>query len=105
MRRLLIILGALSLLAACGEKDVGADCSGGAAMNDCVDGAVCTAERSATTAPPESPNGDRFVCRTICDIDANCSDGFDCRVASGTMYRTCQPTDDALPGADAGAME
>lgn len=96
MRRLLITLGALTLLIACGPKDVGSECLGGAAENDCVEGAVCTLARSETPAPPDEPNNERFYCRTTCDTVANCESGFECLQAAGTMHRTCQPDDDMM---------
>ncbi|MCB9591418.1 MAG: hypothetical protein H6719_01690 [Sandaracinaceae bacterium] len=103
MRRLIITLGALLMLAACDSTgSLGDECQGGAATNDCVEGTQCTLARSATAAPPTDPNvGERFYCRTICDIEANCPDGFECRTAAGTMVRTCQPRDDGST-ADAG---
>ena len=103
MRRLLITFGALTLLVACGPKDVGSECQGGASENDCVEGALCTLARSETPSPPDNPNNERFYCRTICEIDANCEAGFECRQAAGTMTRTCQPDDDpTMTDPDAG---
>lgn len=101
MRRLMITLFAVLLLAACeGNGSVGDECQGGAAENDCVEGAICTVARSASVEPPAEPNaGERFYCRTICDLDVDCEAGFECRQAAGTMYRSCQPSD--APG-DAG---
>jgi len=103
MRRLLLILGVLGLLAACdGEKGVGDECVGGTASNDCVEGAFCTLARSESVPPPEDPNNERYVCRTICDTNGDCADGLECRRATGSMTRTCQPDDDSVPAADAG---
>ena len=66
MRRLLITLAPLFLLIACGPGAVGEACQGGAAENDCVEGAVCTLEPSEEAAPPDEPNNESFVCRQIC---------------------------------------
>ena len=95
MRRLLLILGVLGLLAACdGDKSVGTECFGGTADSDCVEGAFCTLARSESVAPPDDPNNERFYCRAICDTNSDCSDGFECRQATGSMIRTCQPDSD-----------
>ncbi len=94
MRRLMITLGALLLLAACdGDGNVGDECQGGAAENDCVEGTICTIARSSSATPPSDPNNERFYCRTICDVEADCEPGFECRQAAGTMYRSCQPAE------------
>ena len=102
MRRLLISLSALTLFVACGAHEVGAECQGGAADNDCVESAVCTPAPSVTPEPPEGPNGDKLYCRAICDIDEVCPVGFECRQAAGTMARTCQPSDGMMTAPDAG---
>jgi len=98
MQRLLISLGALCLVA-CTSGAVGSRCHGGAATNDCAEGAICTLERSEFVEPPTNPSNEQFFCRTICDVEANCEIGFSCRQAAGTMYRSCQPDE---PLADAG---
>ena len=100
MRRLLITLAPLALLIACGPGEIGQACQGGAADNDCVDGALCTLERSEEAAPPEEPNNESFVCRQLCDDNADCTEeGFLCQRAEGTMFSTCQPDPDATPPA------
>ncbi|MBX3271535.1 MAG: hypothetical protein KF729_14815 [Sandaracinaceae bacterium] len=91
MRRLMLTLGAVVLLAACGPGEVGDRCEGGPAQNDCVDGAVCTPDRTVSVEPPEDPNDDLYFCRALCDLEANCPEGFECRQAAGTMFRSCQP--------------
>jgi hypothetical protein len=97
MRRLLITFAALALLAACGPGEVGQPCQaeGMGLEEDCVDGAICTLERSETTEPPESPNGESYVCREICEIQADCPEGLECRRVVGSMLSSCQPDDDA----------
>ena len=97
MRRLLITLAPLVLLIACGPGEVGEACQGGAAQNDCVDGALCTLERSTEVAPPDQPNNERFTCRQLCDSNSECEAGYLCRRAEGTMFDTCQPDPDAEP--------
>lgn len=92
MRRLLIALFALTLLAACGPKEIGSDCQGGSAENDCVEGALCTHDISEDPNPPDPPNAERFTCRAVCEIEADCEAGFACRRAEGTMFSTCQPS-------------
>ena len=102
MRRLLITLGAIFMLAACTSTgEVGSECQGGAAENDCVEGAVCTLARAESTMIPDEPNNERYFCRSVCDGDESCPTGFECRRAAGTMARTCQPTDTA-PSTDGG---
>jgi len=102
MQRLLITLGAIFMLAACGPKEIGAECQGGVSRNDCVDGLICTLARSPSTPPPEDPNGERSYCRTICDVDGVCEPGFECRQVVGSMTRSCQPTDGPAPTGDGG---
>lgn len=90
MRRLLIALGALFLLA-CGPGEVGDECQGGSGMNDCVDGALCTQMPAEDLEPPSTPNNLQYFCRTTCDSDLTCEAGFNCLRAEGTMFSTCQP--------------
>ena len=90
MRRLLIALGALFLLA-CGPGEIGDECQGGSAMNDCVDDALCTQMPAEDLEPPENPNNLQFFCRAICDSNIPCEAGFTCQRAEGTMLSTCQP--------------
>lgn len=99
MRRLIIsrlgmVLGAALALAACGPGEIGQDCHDGVAENDCVDGAICTADATMSVDPPEDPNADKWVCRQLCEIQANCPEGFLCRRAEGTMLSSCQPDPD-----------
>ncbi len=103
MRRLLITFGAVLMLAACtSPHDVGSQCHGGAVENDCVDGSFCTLARAESAAIPDNPNNEQFFCRALCDGDANCPTGFECRRASGTMQRTCQPSTATAPGSTDG---
>lgn len=97
MRRLWITLAALGALAGCDSGAIGSTCSG--APNEdglCVEGAVCTPARSATTTPPPTPNADTAFCRKICDTQSDCADtaGYECREVPGSMLRACQPQDD-----------
>ena len=98
MRRLSMIVGALGLLlVACGPGEVGQNCAGGPARNDCVDGAICTPENSETTEPPGAPNENNFFRRTICEIQADCEEGFRCQRVEGVMESSCQPDPDYVP--------
>lgn len=100
MRALLITLTTLLLLVACGPGELGQDCQGGPAENDCVDGALCTAEPADEHEVPESPTT-RHVCRAICDNNADCTEeGFVCLRAEGTMLSACQPDPTAPPPAE-----
>jgi hypothetical protein len=103
MRRLWISLSALGMLAACNSGDVGSRCSGTPTEDVCNEGAVCAADRSATAAPPEDPNDEDFFCRQLCDTNAECEPGFECRgVAGAPMIQACHPEDDGDP-VDAGS--
>lgn len=98
MRRLSMIVVALGLFAvACGPGEVGQNCAGGPAENDCVDGAICTPERSTTAEPPGAPNENNFFCRAVCEIQADCDEGFLCRRVEGSMAMSCQPDPDYVP--------
>lgn len=90
MRRLIIALAALFLLA-CGPGEIGDECVGGSAMNDCVDGAFCTQMPAEDFVPPDNPNNLKYFCRAICDSNAQCEEGFVCLRAEGSMVSTCQP--------------
>lgn len=96
MRRLLIALGALLLLA-CGPGEIGDECEGASAMNDCVDGAFCTQQPAEDLEPPDNPNNLRYFCRAVCDSEAACGDGFNCLRAEGSMLSTCQPDGMEMP--------
>jgi len=103
MRRLLITFAALALLAACGPGELGQPCQAGALEEDCVDGTICTLERSEETEPLDDPNGETYVCRQICEVESDCEEGMECRGVVGSMLSSCQPDDDAPP--DSMAMD
>jgi len=106
MRRLLIILGAAALLGACGGRSqIGASCRGAAVENACVDGAICARERSTTEAPPNAPNGYTYVCRALCENEADCTDpNLHCRaVTDAPMQSACQPDESGPLGSDGGS--
>ncbi|MGE0790548.1 MAG: hypothetical protein AB7S26_33025 [Sandaracinaceae bacterium] len=84
---------ALFALSACGPGQIGEECHGGSATNDCVDGAFCTQAPPEETVPVEQPNNLRYFCRTICDDNADCEEGTTCLRAEGSMVSTCQPPD------------
>ena len=90
MRRLLVSLATL-VLVACGPGEIGENCSSGSATDDCVDGAVCSRLPAATPEPGDEPNDDEYVCRAICDMNADCPAGETCQRAEGTMLSSCQP--------------
>ncbi len=96
MRRLVITLGALFVLVACGPGEIGDECQGGAATNDCVDGAFCTQMPDESLEPVDRPNSGIYVCRAVCDSNSQCEDGFVCLRAEGSMVSTCQPTADDM---------
>jgi hypothetical protein len=103
MRWVWIMLGAAALLGAgCGPKGIGGACAGGPTEQGvCVEGAVCTPDRSSTDGPPEDPNAEPGYCRQICDDPGDCTErGFECRGISGAMLSACQPIVD---GSDGGA--
>lgn len=87
MRRYVIAL-ALSL-AACSSGEIGSSCTFD--TDDCVEGAVCVPNESAPE-PTVDPNEDSATCRAICEIEADCMDGFDCRRVSGSMSSACVPS-------------
>ena len=95
MRRLLSTFAALALLTACGPGEVGDACQGGALEGVCVDGAICAPERSTSVEPPEEPNDERYTCRAICEVEADCPEGETCRRVVGSMLSACQPVDAA----------
>ena len=105
MRRFFILgaltCGALALLTACTSGDIGSRCTQSGSVAQCVDGAVCAADRSMTTEPPEDPNAIDHFCRELCEVQADCSDGMDCARVHGSMLSACQPRD-ASSGGDAG---
>lgn len=101
MRRLLITIVPVLFLIACGPGAIGEACQGGAAENDCDEGALCTLEPSEEASPPDTPNNESFVCRQICDNNADCTEeGFTCQRANGTMQSSCQPDPNAEPPSD-----
>lgn len=101
MRRLLTITAMAWALAACDPGGVGDPCQAGALEEDCVEGAICTPEADDRTAPPADPNDFSYVCRTICEVQADCEPGFSCLRVEGSMLSSCQPTGEET-GADAG---
>ncbi|HJL19764.1 MAG TPA: hypothetical protein RMH99_29140 [Sandaracinaceae bacterium LLY-WYZ-13_1] len=106
MRRLLITMAALVTLAACGPGEIGQECQGAAIEEDCVDGAICTPTRSETAEPLDDPNSEIYVCRQICEVQADCTEpGMECRRVVGSMVSSCQPDDDASDPMDPMEMD
>ena len=50
-----------------------------------------------TTEPPGAPNENNFFCRAVCEIQADCDEGFLCRRVEGSMAMSCQPDPDYVP--------
>ena len=96
--RLLITLGAILMMSACGSPGLGDECQGGVTNTDCPMGTFCTLARSTSVTPPPEPNNEHSFCRTICDSNSDCEGGMECRRASGSMNRTCQPTTSPVDG-------
>lgn len=94
MRRLLTSFAALALLNACGPGEVGEACQGTALEEVCVEGAICTPGRSEQPEPLDDPNSEPYACRTICEVEADCEGGMECRRVAGSMLSSCQPSDD-----------
>ena len=94
MRRIFVMIAAAALglsAMACGPGEVGQNCAGAATEDNCVDGAICTPDRSDSTEPTSSPNGDTATCRTICESNLQCDGDMTCRRVSGSMLSSCQP--------------
>lgn len=101
MRRLLMFVAALALLAACDSGQIGQSCQAGATEDVCVEGAICTPDQDDRADPPTLPNEFSYTCRAICEIEADCDPGFTCRRVTGSMVSSCQP-DGETDTADAG---
>ena len=93
MRRFLSVLGFSLFVVACGPGEVGDECRGAPVEDDCVDGALCTRERSESFEIPDTPNSERYFCRQECSSEAECDEGFECGEVAHTSsrQRSCQP--------------
>ena len=73
------ILASAVLVGCGGEADVGEECDTSGAEDECVEGAICTAE------------GEAAVCRDLCADQADCASGEACNGVSGSNIKSCQP--------------
>jgi hypothetical protein len=76
-----VLVGALLLAAACGEGDVGDDCSKEADEDECEDGAFCAKTKSG-----------RLSCLRVCIDQTDCSSETECTGAKEKI-KVCQPKD------------
>jgi hypothetical protein len=78
-------------LGACGRAGVGGACSRAGTTEDCVEGAICVTDQSSEGSPSD-PVWETYTCRAICDEQADCPRGEECRGVTGAaMVRACQP--------------
>lgn len=79
-------------LTACGAGNVGEACERPGSVEGCVEGAVCATDESTVEGEPTDPVWETYTCRAVCDVQADCGPGEECRgVTGGAMVSACQP--------------
>ena len=90
---LLLVAFALAFAAGCGGAgNAGDACSRPNTEGECVDGAICVTDETPEGASSD-PVWESYTCRALCDEQADCAAGEQCRGVSGApMISACQPT-------------
>lgn len=74
-------VGSLALVMACGgTAEIGGGCDTSGAIDECVEGAICTGE-----------GADGASCRKLCVEQTDCADTENCNGINDSSQKSCQP--------------
>lgn len=76
----LLTLSLTVLALGCASAEIGDECDTSGAKDECVDGAICTADSGGTK-----------TCRKSCTTDDQCGATEQCNGISGANTKSCQP--------------